>query len=198
MTPSALIAISSVHVSYSPMRFIRSKCEIERPDSGSKTPAVGLDSMLRPLDLDWLTSVAGVLLMSILMLKNTNYSSAPAMGMAVARVAYEDGFLLDARPHQHHSGQPIMLVFGKEIWFFFRSTMHLPVATLCSRRTWIDRVAVIDAFADGETLGDLDAHRRFGIGTLLLSGLDSGYWLDLSPNMVLLTIVRVRLTARTL
>lgn len=39
--------------------------------------------------------------------------------------------------------------------------VYLPVAALCSRRTGIDRVAVVDAFADGVALDDLDAHCRF-------------------------------------
>jgi hypothetical protein len=48
---------------------------------------------------------------------------------------------------------------------------HLPVAALCPRRTRIDRVAVVDALADGEALDDLDAHYEYEAGLLFPSGL---------------------------
>lgn len=38
------------------------------------------------------------------------------------------------------------------------------MAALCPSRTGIDRVAVVDALADGEALDDLDAHRGQQIG----------------------------------
>jgi hypothetical protein len=62
-------------------------------------------------------------------------------------------------------------------------TTHLPVATLCPRGTRIDRVAVVDAFADGEAFGDLDAHCRFEIG-ISLSSWVLGYWFVFESGVV--------------
>jgi hypothetical protein len=61
-------------------------------DMSSKNPAIGLYSMARSSDLTRRTSVAVLLMLVILMMDDS--SLAPAM--AIARVAYEDGFLLDA------------------------------------------------------------------------------------------------------
>ena len=95
-------------------------------------------------------------------------ASRLAPDMAIASIAHEDGFLLDAKPHQHHFCQQSALRLHDSI-------IHLPMATLCSRGTRIDRVAVVDALADGEALEDLDAHCRCWMG-LFLSVLDSGRW----------------------
>lgn len=118
----------------------------------SNSPVAGFDPIARPRDLIWsLNEVASLMLVD-------DDSFAPAM--SIARVAYEDCLLLDTNCTEKNFVSDILLLHRRRLFVFLRSTIHLPMATLGPSWTWIDRVLVINAPADGKALDDLNAHGR--------------------------------------
>jgi hypothetical protein len=115
-----------------------------------------------------LMSVAVSLMSTMMMVLMNDNSLTPAM--AIACVAYEDGLFLDAEDIDITPVSRVLSDLEGEDTLPCVRQFHLPVAALCPRRTRIDRVAVVDALADGEALDDLDAHYEYEAGMLLSLG----------------------------